>query len=151
MSKPYEIHPGSEGGFVVLEPFNFGSKGDRTACVAAFTSAADLIVWLAGQHGLRVEQLFPETTTRDVCDETSAILQSLELCKDEGCQHHGKDHVCTDWIKWTGGDRPVPPDTTVEVKFRNGNNSADVRAKIWSWTHRDDEYNGGDIIAYRLV
>ena len=52
------------------------------------------------------------------------------------------------WIKWHGGECPVPPDTLVEVKLRSGAFAAKRRAGSDWWHH-----NGGsaDIIAYRTV
>ena len=52
------------------------------------------------------------------------------------------------WIKWHGGECPVPPDTLVEVKLRSGALAAKRRAGSDWWHH-----NGGsaDIIAYRTV
>ena len=52
------------------------------------------------------------------------------------------------WIKWHGGECPVPPDTTVEVEFRNGQVQGPCRAFRYRWNHID---NHGDIIKYHIV
>lgn len=55
----------------------------------------------------------------------------------------------TDWIEWKGGERPVPPDTRVEVRYRTG---ATDRGLAGSWAAC--WLNDGapdDIVAYRVV
>lgn len=53
-----------------------------------------------------------------------------------------------DWIKWSGGERPVPHDTPVEVLFRNDalNSSCSAGEWAWKWTG-----SCSDIVAYRVV
>ena len=50
------------------------------------------------------------------------------------------------WIKWYGGECPVPPDTMVEVKFRCGVLWRENLAGSYHWNHFDE---GGDIVEYR--
>lgn len=54
------------------------------------------------------------------------------------------------WIKWHGGECPVPPDTPVEVKFRDGDSQSgySAYAYAYSWNH-----GGGiaDIVEYRIT
>ena len=50
------------------------------------------------------------------------------------------------WIKWAGGERPVPRDTLVEVKLRSGNVMGPGRAFGYRWNYLD---NHGDIVEYR--
>ena len=52
------------------------------------------------------------------------------------------------WIEWHGGECPVPPDTRVDVKFRDGDKWNSDPANGVSWNHLDD---GRDIIAYRIA
>ena len=52
------------------------------------------------------------------------------------------------WIKWHGGERPVPPDTRVLVKLRSGNVLGPGRASIYRWGHLDSH---GDIVEYCVV
>ena len=52
------------------------------------------------------------------------------------------------WIKWDGGECPVPPDTSVEVKFRGGLIKQAAPAKNYDWHHHDD---GGVIVEYHTV
>ena len=52
------------------------------------------------------------------------------------------------WIEWNGGERPVPEDTRVTVRFRDGKERAD-RAGTWrmcwlNYNHPDD------IVAYKV-
>jgi len=55
------------------------------------------------------------------------------------------------WIKWTGGEQPVPPETIVEVIFGDGDIGTcpgPALAIRWRWANKG---HGGDIIAYRVV
>ena len=49
------------------------------------------------------------------------------------------------WIKWDGGECPVPLDTAVAVKFRCGNSAVERLAVDYRWHHNDD---GADIVEY---
>ena len=49
------------------------------------------------------------------------------------------------WIKWHGGECPVPPNTKVVLKLRNGNVLGTRRATVYRWHHVND---GGDIVKY---
>lgn len=60
-----------------------------------------------------------------------------------------------EWIDWAGGECPVPPETIVEVKFRDGDETGPYNARLWgvhgklsNWDHAGEDY---DIIAYRIV
>ena len=50
----------------------------------------------------------------------------------------------TDWIEWSGGGRPVPPDTWVEIRCRNGKTETGRATMFW-WL------DTWDIVAYRVV
>lgn len=52
-------------------------------------------------------------------------------------------------IDWNGGERPVPPETKVEVEFRGGA-VREARAGDYHWNHYDDD-DDGDIVSYRTV
>ena len=52
------------------------------------------------------------------------------------------------WIKWDGGECPVPLDTKVEVKLRNGKVLEPAYAFCYKWDHF---YQGGDIVEYRTI
>lgn len=52
------------------------------------------------------------------------------------------------WIKWHGGECPVPPDTLVEVKFRDGSCETGHSANCYSWLRVD--FND-DIVEYRIA
>ena len=52
------------------------------------------------------------------------------------------------WIEWDGGECPVPEDTVVDVRLRNGKELL-LQAALWcDWDHDDA---ATDIIAYRVV
>ncbi len=53
------------------------------------------------------------------------------------------------WIKWHGGECPVPPDTLVEVKFRRGDSTSEHPASDYCWRHYDGD--GADIVEYQIV
>ena len=52
------------------------------------------------------------------------------------------------WIKWDGGECPVPDDTRVEVKCRSGKVLEPILAYRYSWKHID---RNNDIVEYRTV
>ena len=58
------------------------------------------------------------------------------------------------WIPWKGGECPVPKDTLVEVKRRNGETYSRP-AGCLDWKHSKGPYSSNkpyssDIIAYRI-
>ena len=54
------------------------------------------------------------------------------------------------WIKWHGGECPVPPDTLVDIKLRSGfvRGLRPTGKYIWNY---DDDDDDGDIVEYRTV
>ena len=56
------------------------------------------------------------------------------------------------WNEWKGGERPVPPDTMVEIRLRDGQECPAFQASrlIWSWT-KNSGISYADIVAYRVV
>ena len=52
------------------------------------------------------------------------------------------------WIKWAGGERPVLPDTSVEVKLRCEIIKQAAPAKSYRWRHDGDVV---DIVEYRTI
>ena len=52
------------------------------------------------------------------------------------------------WVKWDGGECPVPDDTRVEVKCRSGKVLEPLLAYRYSWTHID---RNNDIVEYHTV
>lgn len=56
------------------------------------------------------------------------------------------------WIEWRGGSQcPVTLDTSVEVKFRNGEVNGRQRGNDWAWQRTNDVPDDFDIIAYRVI
>ena len=52
------------------------------------------------------------------------------------------------WVKWDGGECPVPDDTRVEVKCRSGKVLEPHLAYRYSWSHID---SNSDIVEYHTV
>ena len=52
------------------------------------------------------------------------------------------------WIKWNGGECPVPPDTLVGVKLRCRSSELSGLAKRYDWHHNDC---GADIVEYHTI
>ncbi len=51
------------------------------------------------------------------------------------------------WIKWHGGECPVPKGTLIDVRFRDGGTLDIADVLDWRWSHKGwDE----DIVAYRI-
>lgn len=59
----------------------------------------------------------------------------------------------SEWIEWSGGECPVPPDTVVQAKFVSGywgTTGAEGAARKFSWASPSPNVYG-DIVAYRVV
>ena len=52
------------------------------------------------------------------------------------------------WIKWHGGECPVPPETMVKVKFRRGDSTSEHPASDYCWRHYGEDH---DTVEYRTV
>ena len=52
------------------------------------------------------------------------------------------------WVKWDGGECPVPPNTRVKVKFRDGDSQSGHPAYAYYWHHDGD---GADILTYCTI
>ena len=55
------------------------------------------------------------------------------------------------WIKWYGGECPVPRYLNVMVKLRNGSVRGPGRAVSYQWGYLVDEDDCGDIVEYRII
>lgn len=51
------------------------------------------------------------------------------------------------WIEWRGGECPVPANSRVDIKFRDGDIGLEQSAN-WDWIHLGYR---SDIIAYRII
>lgn len=51
------------------------------------------------------------------------------------------------WIEWRGGNCPVPVNSRVDIKFRDGDIGL-AQSANWDWSHRGYR---SDIIAYRII
>lgn len=55
------------------------------------------------------------------------------------------------WIEWRGGDCPVPRDSLVMVRLRDGEQAnSHYVAHGYDWRHRKDD-PGQDIVAYYVL
>lgn len=54
----------------------------------------------------------------------------------------------SEWIEWTGGNRPIDSRAVVDIRFADGTEELRSVAGIWHWTH---EFDVDNIIAYRIV
>lgn len=72
-----------------------------------------------------------------------------------------KDHLpvgdadADGWIKWEGGECPVPYGTRIDVEYRGGARARDIRALVrkltgHAATHWEHINGSSDIVAYRL-
>lgn len=59
----------------------------------------------------------------------------------------------SDWTYWSGGVLPVPRDTKVMVRFRDGGQSVEPRPAHYFdvlWRH-EGMHHANDVVAYRVV
>lgn len=83
------------------------------------------------------------TATGDV--EAYKLIRKQEQsgCRKEDIQ------VAEPWVKWEGGECPVPKDTIVQIRMRDGTSACEPRvAGELRWDHRGWR---GDITRYRVV
>lgn len=52
------------------------------------------------------------------------------------------------WIEWIGGERPVPGETRVDLRLRDGSCYSHAAASMFRWEHYDPYW---DIITYRII
>ena len=59
--------------------------------------------------------------------------------------------MAAEWIEWGGGERPVPPDALVDVRFRCGDEVSRIPAQtlMWDSTLAEDVPYEYDIVSYR--
>lgn len=144
VTKGFDIQPAANGGVIIhgknLSVAPFGADNSE---VAAFTTPADMITWLAKQYGLTASVVVP-----------GGYLVTENLCEDEGCPNHGTPHECVNWTVWSGFsmlecDKGRP----CMIRMRDGTERA---GKLWDNPRRwhwaiNDAMTSRDIIAYRLV
>ena len=63
-------------------------------------------------------------------------------CRDDA------SHVEKSWVEHAGAACPVPEDTVVDIKFRNGEVESNTKALWWSWGPNGGPY---EIVAYSVV
>lgn len=82
------------------------------------------------------------------CDYTPARSTLLTAIKNAEAAMAEPQPDADGWIKWEGGACPVPGDTRVEVKLRDGCVECCQKAYFFDWSDIDSDT---DIIAYRIV
>jgi hypothetical protein len=75
-----------------------------------------------------------------------AMIVDEKRARDAFPQHEPTEN---EWIDWHGGGCPVPGETVVDVRLRDGGEYKNKRADGWHWYYGPDA--NGDIIAYRVV
>jgi len=82
--------------------------------------------------------------------EVEEAKMKEDVAKPKGEQEIPGVARAMNWTPWTGDSRaPVPDDTVVEVKFRDGTISKSNRPSRWlDWAHHDLDW---DIVAYRVL
>lgn len=93
--------------------------------------------WKAGRDELRKVY---EAKSQSALDEI--IPQTAKQPENDG------------WTVWPGGERPVPPETPVLIRCRDGNEYS-TTAISWGWEHHNHPKLAGkyslDIIAYKII
>lgn len=85
------------------------------------------------------------TATGDV--EAYKLIRKGALGPEQsGCRDDAA-HVEKSWIEHAGAACPVPDDTVVDIKFRNGKMESNTKALWWSWGPNGGPY---EIVAYRV-
>ena len=59
--------------------------------------------------------------------------------------------IYSPWIKWHGGECPVPRDLNAMVKLRYGSVRGPGRAVSYQWGHYGDDDGEYDIVEYRII
>ena len=115
-------------------------------------AAASYAAWLAGG-----DYTAEECRTRAVADADWFVIESNKRIEERSRQiGRAVDAPAPTppqpdddgWIKWEGGECPVPEGTIVEVKFRDGDCEGGFPAGEAGWAH---EWGTADIVAYRIV
>lgn len=91
-------------------------------------------------------------------DESGVDLQITDECRDfntlyftnEEVEPMGNKTTEPKWIKWNGGNMPIPAATRIKVKYRDGDIKQVLAGDIYSndWTHTD---HAGGIVAYCVM
>src|SRR5688572_27022822 len=68
-------------------------------------------------------------------------FEIIEARMSDAKMHEGSDYIPflrsrnhTDWIEWKGGSNPVPGQS-VDVRFRDGDESFGDPSRDWCWDH----------------
>ncbi|PTQ64486.1 hypothetical protein C8J45_103336 [Sphingomonas sp. PP-CE-3G-477] len=68
---------------------------------------------------------------------------------------NAQDVTASPWVNWTGGICPVPTDTMIMTRLRNGwLSSGPAKAGYHRWDHGrtpESPLRANDIVAYRVV
>ena len=95
-----------------------------------------------------VDELMGTITLMNGDVEAYKVLRKCACAYGQsGCRDDAA-HIEKSWIEHAGAACPVPDDTVVDIKFRNGKMESNTKALWWSWG-----LNGGpyEIVAYRVA
>lgn len=84
----------------------------------------------------------PAYRQRRALDMAEAVIRALERSQPAPLAD------ADGWIEWKGGECPVPSETLVKIKYRDGHVTHTGQASGWVWTH---DFGDCDIIAYRIA
>lgn len=83
--------------------------------------------------------------------EATGDVESYKLIRGQeqsGCRKEDVQ-VEKSWVEHDGAAAcPVPDNTVVDIKFRNGEVESNTKARVWSWGASGGPY---EIVAYRVV
>lgn len=144
----------------ILEALKIVSDAKRSAetahadALGAWLAASGEVVYAPFDWRSRIEAVeLGKRRTRLQMSEGIAKLESLAASVAR-LQTDAKKPPISDansewgpWIRWEGGERPVPAETLVSVRFRNDEIRSERRARGWNWRQFDDPYV---IVAYRV-
>ena len=85
---------------------------------------------------------------KEIPKSTGDIGEYIDATEQSGCRKEDTQ-VAEPWVKWEGGECPVPKDTIVQIRMRDGTGACEpgVAGEL-RWDHRGW---GGDITRYRVV
>lgn len=95
-----------------------------------------------------VDELMGTITLMNGDVEAYKVLRKCACAYGQSGCRDDSAHVEKSWIEHTGAACPVPDDTVVDIKFRNGEVESNTKALGWSWRTNGGPY---EIVAYRIV
>lgn len=171
MTNPYDHQEGgSHYKGMAIQPMQFSMANGLDACTH---TAIKYLVRKKGDKAKRAEDLRKAIHCIQLLAEHEGIeLEAREATPADPVPYIGpdrrkaaepaatvNDHLTVadadGWIKWEGGECPVPYGTRVDVEYRSGARAMGIRALVLKMTgsiatHWQHINWPGDIVAYRL-